>query len=166
MRKIAVCALVLTVAACQPEMERSATVVTDAVLVRQGTTQIKEDALRTLLTGEWYCSGVASGINISMESNFLPGGVVQAVMHMVSPDLDLTVTVSGKWMVKAFTLQQSYSTAGNLTGTLNGAAVTPDDNTRLRDAILELAPDAEAVVLSDHKFTLTDGQGTVTTCTQ
>lgn len=166
MRKIAVCALVMAVAACQPQVERSAVVVTDAVLTRQSTSQGKEDALRTLLTGQWNCTGLASGINITMDSNFLPGGVVQAVMHMVSPDLDLTVTVSGKWMVKAFTLQQSYSTAGNLTGTLNGAAVTPDDNTRLRDAILELSPDAEAIVLSDHKFTLTDGQGTVTTCTQ
>ena len=101
-----------------------------------------------------------------MDSNFLQGGVIQSVMRMVSPDMDLTVTVSGNWVVKAFTLQQSYSTASNLSGTLNGGAVTPEDNAKLRDAILELAPDAEAIELSDHKFTLTDGQGTVTTCTQ
>ena len=166
MRAIAVCGLVLIASACQPQVERSAVVVTDAVLVRQSASQLKEDAVRTLLSGEWHCTGVASGINITMDSNFLPGGVIQSVMKMVSPDMDLTVTVSGKWVVKAFTLQQSYSTASNLSGTLNGGAVTPEDNAKLRDAILELAPDAEAIELSDHKFTLTDGQGTVTTCTQ
>ena len=172
MKTFAVSALVLAAAACQPHeqprarAERSVTVVTDAVLTRQSTGQAQEDALRTLLAGKWVCTGVASGIDISMKIDIQPQGVLQSALRLVSSQMDLSVDVAGRWVVNGFNLQQTYVSAGSLTGSLNGAAITPEASEGLKKGILELAPDPEAVSISDGKFTLTDGQGTVTSCTR
>ena len=130
------------------------------------TSPAQEDAVRTLISGVWTCKGVGSGVNISTTTNYRPGGSFESTMHMFADQLSLSVALEGTWVVKGFTMRQAFTSVGNFTGSLNGAAVTPSANADLVKGIRELSPEAEAVVLSDRKFTLTDSEGTVTTCTR
>jgi hypothetical protein len=136
------------------------------VLVRQNTSQVQEDAVRMLLVGRWDCTGIASEINIGMKTNYQAGGSLQSTLHLISDGMDLSVDVVGRWMLKGFNLQQTYTSVGDLTGKLNDEPITPAANSQLKTAILGLSPDPEAINISDQKFTLTDGEGTVTTCTR
>ena len=130
------------------------------------TSPAQEEAVRTLITGTWTCKGIGSGVNISTTTNYRPGGSFQSTMYMTADQLNLQVAIEGTWVVKGFKMQQAFTSVGNFTGSLNGAAVTPAANADLVKGIKELAPEAEAIALSDRKFTLTDSEGTVTTCTR
>lgn len=172
MKRFGILAVVLAATACQPAAERQASakrevsIVTDAVLVRQNSSKTKQDAVQTLLLGEWSCNAITDGINVTMSIDFQPNGIMQAGMHMVSDQLDIKADAEGKWVLTGFNLKQSFTSLGDFTGTLNGAPVTPQISASLKASILEMATEPEAMNISDHKFTLTDGQGVVTTCTQ
>jgi len=129
-----------------------------------GPSQVQMDAVRSLVLGAWSCSGVASGLNINALTTYRPDGTFQSGFHVAGEGRDVTFDAEGTWVVSGFTLSQRIAKVNRLAGTIGGAAITQAEATQYSDSLVQQESDPEPINISDKRLTLTDSEGTVTTC--